>query len=86
MSEAPGITEADWHGQSGRNRRHERKIVRQFEQICNRQGESNIAVKRDVLLLAAAHLCTPLACQRVLIENHAILRNLRFVPVTVRYS
>jgi hypothetical protein len=70
MSEAPRITEANWHGQSGRNGRHERKMVWQFKQICNRQGERNIAVNRDVLPLAATHLFTPLARQRVLIKDH----------------
>jgi hypothetical protein len=69
-SEARRIAEARpyWHG--GRDSRQERKIVRQFEQVGNRQGESNIAIKRDVLLLAAAHLLTPLARQGVLIKDH----------------
>jgi hypothetical protein len=57
VSEARSITEARWCRHSGRDGRHERKIVRQFDQVGNRQGESDIAVKRDVLLLAAAHLC-----------------------------
>ena len=45
-------------------------VVRQSEQVGNRQSECNIAVDRDVLLFAAAHLCTPLACEGVLIEDH----------------
>jgi hypothetical protein len=56
MSEAPRTAEADWYGQSGLDGRHEWEIVWQFEYIGNRQGESDIAVKRDALLLAAA-LC-----------------------------
>jgi hypothetical protein len=40
-----------------------------LEQVGNRQGESNIAVKRDILHLAAARLCTPLARRSVLIEE-----------------
>ena len=59
----------DRYGHSSRDGRHERKIVRQLEQVGNRQGESNIAVKRDILLLAAAGLCTPLARRSVLIEE-----------------
>ena len=86
LSEARRIAEADRYRHSSPDGGHQWKIVRQLEQVGNRQGESNIAVKRDILHLAAARLCTPLACQRVLIENHAILRNLRFVPVTVGYS
>jgi hypothetical protein len=54
--ETPRIAEADPYGQSGHDGRHERKVVRQFEQISNRQGESNIAVKCDLLFLAAALL------------------------------
>jgi hypothetical protein len=69
MSEAPGIAEADWYGQSGLDGWYEREVVWQFEYTGNRQGESDIAVKRDVLFLAAAHLCTPLACRGVLIEE-----------------
>jgi len=63
------MAEADWYGQSRLNGWHEWEIVWQFEYVGNRQGESDIAVKRDVLFLAAAHLCTPLACQGVLIEE-----------------
>jgi hypothetical protein len=70
MSEAPRIAETDRYGQSGRNGWHEGEIVWQFEYIGNRQGESNIAVQRDVLLLAATHLLTPLARQGVLIKDH----------------
>ena len=69
VSEAPRMAEADWYGQSRLNGWHEWEIVWQFEYVGNRQGESDIAVKRDVLFLAAAHLCTPLACQGVLIEE-----------------
>jgi hypothetical protein len=61
VSEAHRIAEVDRYGHSSRDGRHERKIVRQLEQVGNRQGESNIAVKRDILLFAAARLCTPLA-------------------------
>jgi hypothetical protein len=40
------------------------------EYVCNRQSESDIAVKCDVLLLAATHLFTPFARQGVLIKDH----------------
>jgi len=63
------MAEADCYGQSGRDGWHEREIVRQFEYIGNRQGESDVAVKDDVLFLATAHLCTPLACQCVFMEE-----------------
>jgi hypothetical protein len=69
VSEARRIAEVDRYRHSSRDGRHERKIVRQLEQVGNRQGESNIAVKRDILLLAAARLCTPLARRSVLIEE-----------------
>jgi hypothetical protein len=70
VSQTPRTAEADWYGQSGRDTGHEWKIVRHFKQISNCQNESNIAVNRNVLLLAAAHLCTPLACQGILIKDH----------------
>ena len=69
VSEARRIAEVDRYRHSSRDGRHERKIVRQLEQVGNRQGESNIAVKRDILHLAAARLCTPLARRSVLIEE-----------------
>ena len=50
MSKTRRIAKACPYRYSGRDGRHERKIVRQFEQIGNRQGKSNIAIKRDVLL------------------------------------
>ena len=83
VSEARRIAEADRYRHSSRDGRHERKIFRQLEQVGNRQGESNIAVKRDILLLAAARLCTPLARRSVLIEEDhgdtsAISIDLRF--------
>jgi hypothetical protein len=89
VSEARGIAAADWYRHSGCDGRHERKIVLQLEQVGNRQGESNIAVKRDILLLAAARLCTPLARRSVLIEedHRETSRNstdLSFAPVVLR--
>ena len=47
VSEACTIAEADRYKHSGCHGRHERKIVRQLEQVGNRQGESNIAIKRE---------------------------------------
>jgi hypothetical protein len=88
VSEARRIAEVDRYGHSSRDGRHERKIVRQLEQVGNRQGESNIAVKRDIVLLAAARLCTPLARRSVLIEeDHGETSNstdFRFTPVAHR--
>jgi hypothetical protein len=69
-SEARRIAEASRCRHGNRDSRQEREIVRQFEQVGNRQGESDIAIKRDILLLAATHLLTPLARQRVLIKDH----------------
>jgi hypothetical protein len=70
VSQTPRTAEADWYGQSGRDTGQEWKIVRHFKQISNCQNESNIAVNRNVLLLAASHLCTPLACRGILIKDH----------------
>ena len=47
VSQAPRTAEADWYGQRRLNGWHEREIVWQFEYVGNRQGESDIAVKRD---------------------------------------
>ena len=69
VSEARRIAEADRFRHSSPDGRHQWKIVRQLEQVGNRQGKSNIAVKRDILLLAAARLSTPLARRSVLIEE-----------------
>jgi hypothetical protein len=70
VSEAFRIAQARRCGHGGRDGWFERKIVRQFEQVGNRQGERDIAIKRDVLVLAATHLFTPLASQSVLIKDH----------------
>ena len=61
MSEARRIAEADRYRHSSRHGRHERKIVRQLEQIGNCGGESNIAIKRNSVFSTVAHLCTPVA-------------------------
>jgi hypothetical protein len=89
VSEARRISEADGYRHNGRDGRHERKGVRQFEQFCNRQGESNTAMNSDALLLTAAHLCTPLAGHGVLIEedHRETSRNstdLSFAPLVLR--
>jgi len=87
VSEAPRIAEARRYRHGGRDSRQKRKIVRQFEQVGNRQGKSNIAINCDVLLLAAPHLFTPLACQGVLIKDHgetsAISTDLKFAAVVL---
>jgi hypothetical protein len=70
VSKARGIAEARWYGHSGRYRRHERKIVRQFEQVGDGQGESNIPMKRDIALFTEEHLRPPLTYQGVLIKDH----------------
>ena len=89
-SEARRIAEARRYRHGGRDSRQKRKIIGQLEQVGNCQGESDIAVKRDVLLLAAAHLCTPLARQCVLIKDHgetsAISTDLGFAPMALRES
>jgi hypothetical protein len=69
-SEARRIAEASRRRYSSRDSRQECKIVRQFKQVGNRQSESDVAIKRDVLLLAATHLLTPLAHRGVLIKDH----------------
>ena len=68
-SEACRIAEARRYRHGGRDSRQEGKIVRQFEQVGNRQCKSNITIKRDILLLAATHLLTQLARQSVLIKD-----------------
>ena len=69
VSEARRIAEADRYRHGSRDRRHEGKIVRQFEQVGNCGGESNIAMKCYAVFSTVAHLCAPVAGQSVLIEE-----------------
>jgi hypothetical protein len=60
VSEARRIAEADRYRHGSRDGRHERKIVRQLEQVDNCGGESNIAMKCNAVFSAG---------QSVLIEE-----------------
>ena len=48
------MTRTDRYRYSGCHRRHEGKIVRQFEQVGNCGGESNIAIKRNAVFSTPA--------------------------------
>jgi hypothetical protein len=61
VGEACPIAQANWYEHGSLDSRHERYVVRQLQQVRNRQGKDDLAIYRDALIPAVEHLFAPIA-------------------------
>ena len=71
VGEACPIAQANWYEHGSRDGRLERYIVRQLQQVRNRQRKDDLAIYGDAPIPAVEYLFAPIAREGILIEEHS---------------
>jgi hypothetical protein len=70
VGDACRVAQASWDGHSGRDCRHKRQVVGQFQQVSNRYDEGDLPIYEDALILALKDLFAPTTRPSLFIEEH----------------